>query len=147
MPTRIMLLDAAEHMGEEDLLVSLDDADYDEQWDEFFDQLVAWRLTSGRKVLTHRLCGWPCPVIQNDPRFAAVMSARGLSFRLWRKMKDAQKAELEAEIHEWVLLLQIDLEELLGQPYGDGGYVYFVMREADLRERNFDRVHAIYQQH
>jgi uncharacterized protein YwqG len=47
-------------------------------------------------------------------------------------------------MHDWTLLFQLGLNDLWGE-YAEGT-VYFVMREEDLEARNFERVHAIYQQ-
>jgi uncharacterized protein YwqG len=47
-------------------------------------------------------------------------------------------------MHRWTLLFQLGLNDLWSE-YAEGT-VYFVMREEDLEARNFDRVHAIYQQ-
>jgi uncharacterized protein YwqG len=103
----------------------------------------AWKLASGREVLPHRLGGWPIPE-QGDPRYAAVAAARGALGLTGRMPDEAEKAACEAEMHRWTLLLQIDLNKL-SDAFAEGT-VYFVMREADLKAQNFDRVHAIYQQ-
>jgi Domain of unknown function (DUF1963) len=48
----------------------------------------------------------------------------------------------------WILLAQIDEDrDVPGLIIGDGGSLYFVMPEADLRARRFDRVMGIMQCH
>ena len=142
MPDKWLLQD----IGSADLRASLEDGDWEEIWDGFSDAMIdagAWKLASGREVLPHRLGGWPIPE-QGDPRYAAVAAARGALGLTGRMPDEAEKAACEAEMHRWTLLLQIDLNKL-SDVFAEGT-VYFVMREADLKAQNFDRVHAIYQQ-
>jgi uncharacterized protein DUF1963 len=139
MPDRFLLQD----IGSPDLRDSFEDADWEETWDSVFDDITDTgprQLASGREVLPHRLGGWPSPE-QGDPRFAAVAAARD---PLGGTPNDAERAACEAEMHAWTLLLQIDLNDM-GGIFAEGT-LYFVMREADLKAANFERVHAIYQQ-
>jgi len=139
IPDRLLLRELSE---DEDLSAMLDDEDYEEVWGEIIDR-GASVLASGREVLAHRLLGWPIPE-QWDPRFTAVAAARGVASLFEREPTEAERSDCVREMHEWTMLLQIGLSEL-GEEYSEGT-VYFVMRQADLKECNFDRVHAIYQQ-
>jgi uncharacterized protein YwqG len=94
-------------------------------------------------VLPHRLCGWPISE-QWDPRFEAAASARGVLQLFGRSPTPEERAECVANMHRWTLLFQLGLNDLWSE-YAEGT-VYFVMREDDLKARNFERVHAIYQQ-
>jgi hypothetical protein len=126
MPDRLLLKELAEAAGEHELLESLDDPDWEDEWEAFFDDAIDLRrerLTSGRAVLPHRLGGWPSPE-QGDPRFHMTVA--------------------QAAPGQWALLAQIDLLALV-RGFAEG-VVYFVMSEADLKAGNFTRVHAIYQQ-
>jgi uncharacterized protein YwqG len=138
IPDHLPLKELAEDEG---MRLVLEDEDYEEVWDEIMDNGPGV-LDSGRKVLAHRLCGWPIPE-QWDPRFTAAASARGV--RLFdRKPTPEEREACNAEMHDWTLLLQVGLNDLWSG-FAEGT-VYFVMREDDLKQRNFDRVHAIYQQ-
>src|SRR5689334_13986549 len=97
-------------------------------------------LVSGRRVLPHRLRGWPLPE-QWDPWFTAAAVSRGASFMLGSP-SEAERAACEVEMHDWALLLQVACAAL---GYAEGT-VYFVMRATDLEQGNFDRVHAVFQQ-
>jgi len=90
--------------------------------------------------LPHRLGGWPIPE-QWDKRFTAAAVARGANFMLG-PVSEAERETCEIEMHDWTLLLQLGCETL---GYAEGT-VYFVIRNADLMQRNFDRVHAVFQQ-
>jgi hypothetical protein len=126
MPDRVLLKELAEAAGAYELLESLDDPDWEDEWDAFFENardLRREQLASGRAVLPHRLGGWPS-LEQCGPRFytTAAQAAPG----------------------QWALLAQIDLRALMCG--FSEGVVYFVISEAGLKSGNFARVHAIYQQ-
>jgi hypothetical protein len=140
MPDRFLLQDLAMRAGEQPLLDSLEDPDWEDRWEALWDKTdMRGQLASGRQVLPHRLGGWPMPV-QSDPRYSAAESALGIGPR----PTEADQARIDAARHEWVMLAQVDLEAF-SSDFADGT-VYFVMREADLKAANFERVHAIYQQ-
>lgn len=91
----------------------------------------------------HQLLGSPLPE-QSDPRFEAEVVSR---FGVQYLSQDAWKANrpaIEAGAGAWRLLLQIDVGDFL-QESGEGT-VYFLIRAADLADRRFDRVVAVYQQ-
>lgn len=52
---------------------------------------------------------------------------------------------LESEPSEWRLLLQLASESEANMNWGDGGFLYYWIREQDLAERRFDRVWCILQ--
>jgi uncharacterized protein YwqG len=56
-------------------------------------------------------------------------------------------AVLEAGSADWRLLMQLDSDDEAGMMWGDAGRLYFWIREADLRERRFDKVWLILQCH
>lgn len=135
-----------EALADGDLRASFEDEDWEEAWDEVSETMIdlgPHQLTSGREVLPHRLGGWPIPE-QGDPRYTAVAASHGVLDMLGRTPNEAEQAACEAEMHDWVLLLQTDANKLTNV-YA-GGTVYFVMRKSDLQAANFERVHAIYQQ-
>lgn len=88
----------------------------------------------------HRFLGPPIPD-QDDPRFDAIVQ-NGFPPPPW---KGAQLAEASTRAIDWQLLLQLNLGDLSGQDLTEG-MVYFLIRKTDLEERDFSRVHAVYQQ-
>ncbi|MEH3118447.1 MAG: DUF1963 domain-containing protein [Methylorubrum populi] len=91
----------------------------------------------------NQLLGSPLPE-QGDPRFEAEVATRFGVQHPARETVEARRAEIEAAMPAWRLLLQIDVGDFL-QENGEGT-VYFLIRAADLAERRFDRVVAVYQQ-
>jgi uncharacterized protein YwqG len=142
MPDQFLLKDLAKGA----LKAAIDDEELEDNWDDLWESVIdgqRGQLTSGREVLSHRLSGWPAPD-QCDPRLTAASAARGVLELFGRQPTEAETAECEKEMHEWTLLLQVELCELWGG-FGEGT-VYYVMRKSDLGVRSFSRVHAVYQQ-
>jgi hypothetical protein len=140
MPDRWLLQDLAMRAGEQALLDSLEDPDWEDRWEALWDKTeTPGLLASGREVQPHRLGGWPIPE-QSDPRYSAAEAALGIGAR----PTEADQARVDAARHEWVMLAQIDLNALTD--HFAEGTVYFLLREADLKAASFERVHAIYQQ-
>ncbi len=83
----------------------------------------------------HRIGGWPA-IVQEEMEAEVVVAVR--------------EARGEDAAHgEWTLLLQL-ASDLDGAPdfmWGDMGYLYFWIREADLRAGRFDNVWMITQHH
>lgn len=81
----------------------------------------------------HKIGGYP-DVIQNEEMEAECALAAG----------DAD-VDQETAAATWRLLLQIDSDPDLDLEWGDGGMVYFWVREEDARRGDFSRAHAIWQ--
>jgi hypothetical protein len=140
IPDRWLLQDLALRAGEQALLDALEDPDWEDRWEALWDKTeTPGLLASGRQVLPHRLGGWPIPE-QSDPRYSAAESVLGIGER----PTEADRARTDAARHDWTMLAQLDLNALTG--YFAEGTLYLLLREADLKAANFDRVHAIYQQ-
>ena len=77
-------------------------------------------------------------------RFTAAASANGFLRLFDRSPTEAEAEACSREVPAWTMLLQVDMASL-GTDFAEGT-VYFVMRADDLARRNFNRVHAIYQQ-
>ncbi|WP_062393563.1 DUF1963 domain-containing protein [Gordonia phthalatica] len=92
--------------------------------------------------LNTRLLGHPDP-LQGDMQDTCQLAGHGL----WDGSSDPRVAELRRGSGEWRLLAQIDSHEDLGMMWGDCGRLYFWIRDADLRTRNWDAVWAIMQCH
>ena len=124
----------------------LRDAAVADESDDFCGDVMDMGLTtlnSGRKVLSHRLGGWPIPE-QGDPRLTAAAAANGFLRLFDRSPSEAEFEACSREVPAWTMLLQADMASL-GTDFAEGT-VYFVMRAEELTRRDFSRVHAIYQQ-
>lgn len=90
-----------------------------------------------------QLLGSPLPE-QDDPRYDAVVvtefGKQHLTSEEWTEHRDV----ITKKAREWRLLFQLDYSEFERQPAE--GTIYFLIRDADLRERRFDRVIPVYQQ-
>jgi uncharacterized protein YwqG len=92
----------------------------------------------------HRVLGYPLPE-QDDPRYDAVALVDYAQERSWEWTDRPEMAVIEAQMKQWHLLLQCDLSDYHQDPLCEGT-LYFLIREDDLRSRNFDRVVVVYQQ-
>jgi uncharacterized protein YwqG len=82
----------------------------------------------------HRIDGFPA-MIQSDAM--ELECQQDLEGRSSSRFDDA---ELEAARRDWRLLLQIDSDDDLDVMWGDGGTLYFFVREEDARRGDFSRV-------
>jgi uncharacterized protein YwqG len=85
--------------------------------DDFVRPAAGIRFAADEGEPAHRLLGEP-DLIQHDPRDPG-----------------------------WALLLQLDSGEPLGFDFGDAGRIYFLMRDADLVARAWDRARLVFQCH
>ena len=108
-------------------------------YDDFFN--AYWDGGSG---LRNQLLGVPVPE-QDDPRFdAARLNIGGEQVQGEGLSDDVPFEQIEAHAEDWRLLLQVDLSDFMQVP--QEGTIYFLIRDDDLGERNFDNVIVVYQQ-
>ncbi len=108
----------------------------------YFDLL---ERTSGEADLVHRLLGHPNP-IQGEMQLECQLTFHGVYTGNSSGYEDPQQAELEKGASNWQLLLQIDSdEENAGMMWGDGGRLYFWIRNDDLKKRDFENVWIVLQ--
>lgn len=81
----------------------------------------------------HRVLGHP-DAIQGD-------MTRRLEYGLRGKDVDDEDPEIEASARSWRLLLQLDSDRNAKMMWGDLGRLFFWMREDDLRNGRWERVH------
>jgi hypothetical protein len=117
------------------------DEDTADAYSDFLSEIVYDRAAG---IERHRMLGHPLPV-QDDPRYAAVaMVDYGMS-HFWEWPDRPEMAEIEARMRAWHLLLQCDLSDFYQDRLSEGS-VYFLIRDDDLRARNFERTMVVYQQ-
>lgn len=98
-------------------------------WTEALDQALE---ALAPPAPAHQIGGYPCPV-QNDSMEAECQS---IASRMGRSGGD---------ISDWQLLLQLDSDDGAGMMWGDGGMLYFWIREQDAGEGDFSKVWMILQ--
>jgi uncharacterized protein YwqG len=86
----------------------------------------------------HRLLGH-AQHIQGDMKVECQLVSNGLNWGDGSWQEDPRSKGLIAGAKDWRLLLQVDTDEDgPGWMWGDGGMIYYLIREADLRRQAFD---------
>ncbi len=116
LPDRFLLQEIAES---DDLREAAVADETDDFWGDVIDMGLT-TLASGRKVLAHRLGGWPIPE-QGDPRFTAAASANGFLRLFDRSPTEAEAEACGREVPAWTILLQVDMASL-GTDFAEGTY-------------------------
>jgi uncharacterized protein YwqG len=83
--------------------------------------------------------------IQGDMQLECQLAYNGLYCGGPDDYAVPQAKALEGGAADWRLLFQIDTDEELNVMWGDAGMVYFWIREADLRQRDFQKTWTILQ--
>ncbi len=96
---------------------------------------------------SHQLLGVPDPVQNGDMEVECELALRGVKLSYRDARYDPSNAKVLAQAREWKLLLQVDSDDDTGFMWGDGGQIYFWIRESDLAARNFDDVWMVLQCH
>lgn len=95
----------------------------------------------------HQLLGWPAPLQSADMEGECQLAANGINCGEEVDEKNPKVKALRAGAKDWKLLLQLDSDTDAGLSWGDGGRLYFWIRQQDLTARRFDRCWAILQCH
>ncbi len=88
--------------------------------------------TGERPYQGHQMLGYGSPVTSDASWFAS-----------WRSRGDGEWRTVTpttAEVHEWILLFQLDSDEEIGTMWGDVGTLFFLIKKEDLAMRAFERV-------
>ena len=85
----------------------------------------------------HQLLGHP-DQIQGDMRLECQLVTNGLYCGDSTGYQDPRAAQLAEGAADWRLLLEVDSDEKAGAMWGDVGYLYYWIREPDLRAGAFD---------
>lgn len=93
----------------------------------------------------HQVGGYPWPVQGDTMEWECQMVTHGLSTGDSKAYRSKRGLELKAGESEWLLLLQLDTDESVGMTWGDGGRLYFWIREEDARAGDFSKVWTILQ--
>lgn len=120
---------------------ALADEDIEEAYCNLFGEYWAKDVT---EPIRQQLLGSPITE-QRDPCYDAVVVA---DYGVQHLDSDTYRAawpKIKVAAADWQLLFQLDLKDYLQQKLTEGT-VYFVIRKADLADRDFGKVVAIYQQ-
>ena len=90
------------------------------------------------------LGGYP-DQIQNDMTLQCALVAAGLYCGDATGYQDPRLPAFRRDALDWRLLLQVPSVDAAGMMWGDVGYLYYWIREDDLRARRFDRAWMILQ--
>jgi len=89
--------------------------------------------------------GYP-DVIQNpDMAEECELVSNGIYLGDAKGYHSAEVQMLRQKPNDWILLLQLDSDEDADMMWGDGGRLYFWIRQADLAKRDFSKVWMILQ--
>lgn len=110
---------------------------------ERFDAIVYEYLERNKPM--HQLLGNAVPIQSGDMALECQLVSHGLYCGDGRGYNDPRAEKLGAGAKDWVLLAMIDTDEPRGVMWGDGGCLYFWIRQEDLKARRFANVWMIAQ--
>jgi uncharacterized protein YwqG len=93
----------------------------------------------------HHLFGYPGPIQSNDMDLECQLVSSGIYIGKEYNMDDPKIKALSDGRKDWRLLLQLDSDDEAGMMWGDGGRLYFWIKEDDLKQKNFDKCWMILQ--
>ncbi len=110
--------------------------DQEEAKDEYFDLTCADRET--------KLLGY-ADNIQGEMERECALVTHGLYCGNSSGYQDPRAAEFGKEQDQWQLLFQVGSHEKAGMMWGDGGRLYYWIKKADLKKRDFSQCWVILQ--
>jgi len=107
--------------------------------------LIDARLAAYGESPHHQVWGFPDPIQGDEMELECQLVSHGLYCGDSSGYLSREAAPLREGAKDWRLLLQIDTDEDLGVMWGDGGILYFWIREEDARAGRFDQAWAVLQ--
>lgn len=111
-----------------------------EAMDEYFEEYDKYNPPG----VQHRLLGHPT-IIQNEMQTECQLVTNGLYCGDSSGWNSPRARKLQEGAVDWRLLLQIDSDENTGMMWGDGGIIYFWIKEEDLKNKRFENTWMILQ--
>jgi uncharacterized protein YwqG len=93
----------------------------------------------------HQIGGLPRPVQDDCMERECQLASNGIYCGDQKHLKDPRVPELEKGAGEWRLLLQLDSDDSAGFGWGDGGMLYFFVKDSDARAGDFSNVWMVLQ--
>jgi uncharacterized protein YwqG len=115
----------------------------DEKSQKRFDDIIYEYLERDKPM--HQLLGNAVPIQGDDMPLECQLVSHGLYCGDGTGYNDPRAEKLGAGAKDWVLLAMIDTDESRGWMWGDGGCLYFWIRQEDLKARRFENVWMISQ--
>jgi len=113
--------------------------------DSEFDSLFDASDAPYERFPAHQVGGYASPIQGDDMEFEAQLVSHGIYCGDPEGYESPRAQELKGGSEEWVLLLQVDSDDDVGMMWGDGGRLYFWIREQDARRADFSNVWMILQ--
>jgi len=92
----------------------------------------------------HRLLGWPKEV-QGEMGLQRQLVTNGIYCGKPEGYRSKAAQALASGASDWLMLLQLDSDDIPGWMWGDAGCLCFWVRKQDLANRNFEGACAILQ--
>lgn len=113
--------------------------------DEELDALIELQGAQYQKQPQHHMGGFPAPVQGDEMERECQLVSNGVYCGDDTGSKDPRAAELSKSASDWKLLLQFDSDDDMDMMWGDGGKLYFWVREQDARRGHFAGVWLVLQ--
>jgi len=113
----------------------------DDEWDQLFD--VSEDRFEG--LPGHQVGGFARPIQGDHMELEAQLASNGIYCGDPSGYEDPRAKELESGAKDWLLLLQLDSDDDVDMMWGDGGRLYFWIREQDARSGDFSNVWMVLQ--
>ena len=98
-----------------------------------------------RGLPKHQLGGLPSPVQDDWMELECQLVSNGVYCGGSSEVGDPSTHSLAAGAKDWRLLLQVDSDDSMQVAWGDGGKLYYFIRERDARIRNFANTWVVLQ--
>jgi uncharacterized protein YwqG len=109
------------------------------------DTLVDLQSAVYRKEPCHQVDGFPNPIQGDEMELECQLVSHGIYCGDASGYESAKAAALRGGASEWKLLLQVDSDDDLKVMWGDGGVLYFWIREGDARAGRFENAWVVLQ--
>lgn len=93
----------------------------------------------------HQVAGVPAPIQSDVMELECQLVSNGLYCGNATGYKDPRASELKAGAKDWKLLFQIDTDDDLEIMWGDGGRIYYWIKENEARQGNFSNTWVVLQ--
>jgi uncharacterized protein YwqG len=115
--------------------------------DEEKDELADLSYQQFGQQPKHQIGGLPFPVQSDWMENECQLASHGIYCGNNKYREDPRVPEIEKGAAEWRLLLQVDSDDSAGMIWGDGGTLYFFIRESEARAGDFSNVWMVLQCH
>ena len=93
----------------------------------------------------HQVGGYASPIQGDDMELEAQLVSNGIYCGDPEGYQGPRAEDLKSGAEDWVLLLQLDSDDDVDMMWGDGGRLYFWIREQDARRADFGNVWLVLQ--